>query len=256
MRAGPHTDVEIAVRPAAQPDTAAARQPQHGAGVHAGRHVERVDALAPYPPLAPAGPAGVLDVLPQTSAPPARARRHHLAQQRLAHLAHLAGARAVDTGHRLGTGSGTRGLAVLAGHRQGHGHLLGTPEDGVDEIEWQDGLDVGTGGGCAAARRPEATEPPVAEERRENVERVRRSLRRPEAVEIGTPLGIAQHLVGGGHLLEALLGGRVIGVAVGMGIARQPPVRLLDLLRGGPGGDTQNLVVVATRHGDRGRGSA
>jgi hypothetical protein len=57
-------------------------------------------------------------------------------------------------------------------------------------------------------------------------------------------LGVAQHVVGLGDLLEALLGSRLL-VHVGVVLARELPVRPPDLLVARPPGDTERLVVVA-----------
>src|SRR5205807_6626183 len=62
-------------------------------------------------------------------------------------------------------------------------------------------------------------------------------------------LRIAEHVVGLLHALEALLGLVVAGVAVRVVLARQLPVRLLDLVLGRVLRDPQRLVVVgAGRH--------
>src|SRR5205814_1514419 len=65
-----------------------------------------------------------------------------------------------------------------------------------------------------------------------------------EAVVEASPLGIGEHLVGLGDLLEALLRGRsVVGVPVGVELEREPAVRLLDLLVARAASDAENLVV-------------
>ena len=60
-------------------------------------------------------------------------------------------------------------------------------------------------------------------------------------------IGVRQHLVGLGRLLELGLGVRVVGVDVGVQLARQPPERLLDRRLVGVARDAEHLVVVA-RH--------
>src|SRR5690606_1952537 len=69
----------------------------------------------------------------------------------------------------------------------------------------------------------------------------------PEAahlVVLLAPLGVADHVVGGGDLLEPLLGGGVAGVGVGVVLAGQLPVRALDLLGGGRLRHAEDPVVV------------
>ena len=77
----------------------------------------------------------------------------------------------------------------------------------------------------------------------------------PEAVVFRPVLGAAQHLVGLGDVLELLLRGGVPGVDVRVVLARQPPVRLLDLLVGGAALDVERLVVVLLGHGTGSLGS-
>ena len=60
-------------------------------------------------------------------------------------------------------------------------------------------------------------------------------------------LGVAEHVVGLGDLLEARLGLLVVGVAVGVVLARELAVGLLDLLGGRLLVDPERLVVVGTR---------
>src|SRR5690606_22077318 len=55
---------------------------------------------------------------------------------------------------------------------------------------------------------------------------------------------VAEHVVGGRDLLEALLGGGVTRVLVGVELARELPVRLGDVLLRGVGTDAEQLVVV------------
>jgi hypothetical protein len=59
---------------------------------------------------------------------------------------------------------------------------------------------------------------------------------------------VAEHLVGLLDLLEALLGGLVARVDVGMELSGQPAVGLLDLGLRGPFRDSQDLVIVALGH--------
>ena len=58
-------------------------------------------------------------------------------------------------------------------------------------------------------------------------------------------VGIGEHLVGLGGLLELLLGLGIVLVDVRMQLARQAPERLLDLHVAGSPVDAEDLVVVA-----------
>ncbi len=60
-------------------------------------------------------------------------------------------------------------------------------------------------------------------------------------------LGVAQHVMGLGDLLEASLGRLVVGVGVGVIFAGQLAVGLLDLIRARPLIDPEGLVVVRSR---------
>src|ERR1035437_3789014 len=72
----------------------------------------------------------------------------------------------------------------------------------------------------------------------------------PELVVHGTLLGVAQYVVGFLHVLEALLGGLVTRVEVGVVFAGELAIGLADFLRIGFAGYTQRFVVVVlgSRH--------
>ena len=70
----------------------------------------------------------------------------------------------------------------------------------------------------------------------------------PEGVVGAAALGVGEHLVGLGRLLELLLGVWVVGVDVGMKLAGEAPERLLDLGLVGSPVDAEDLVVVALGH--------
>ena len=67
----------------------------------------------------------------------------------------------------------------------------------------------------------------------------------PERVVCAAAVGIGEHLIGLGRLLELLLGLGIVLVDVRMELARQPPEGLLDLRVAGSPVDTEDLVVVA-----------
>ena len=60
-------------------------------------------------------------------------------------------------------------------------------------------------------------------------------------------LGVGEHLVGLGELLEALLGRRVVRVGVRVQLAREAAEGLLDLGLARAALDAEHLVVVALR---------
>ena len=65
-----------------------------------------------------------------------------------------------------------------------------------------------------------------------------------ETVVVGTLVFIAQHGVGHGDLFEPLLGRMVAGIAIGVVLQGEPPVRGLDLRRRGLAIDAQDLVGI------------
>jgi hypothetical protein len=106
-----------------------------------------------------------------------------------------------------------------------------------------------------SAPRPAAEHVPEAEEVTEDVAEVGedRGIEAARAAQAGVAVGVvalllvgvAEHAVGLGRLLEALLGLLVPGVAVGMILEGELPVGGLDLLIGGGPRDPEDLVVVA-----------
>ena len=71
---------------------------------------------------------------------------------------------------------------------------------------------------------------------------------RQRAVVLLALLGVAEDVVRLGDLLEALLGLLVAGVLVGVVLARELAVRLLDLVGRGLALDAEHLVVVLCGH--------
>ncbi len=147
--------------------------------------------------------------------------------------------------------------------------------DGVEEVEVQLGLEVGavlrTGRAApappAAARAPAPAAEQAAEQvaeaadvlevERRALESAGESAAAPEPTRAGAArdhladlvvllalVGVAEHLVCGRHLLEALLGRGVTLVGVGVELLRQLPVGALDLLVGRAGLHAEHGVVV------------
>jgi hypothetical protein len=115
---------------------------------------------------------------------------------------------------------------------------------------------------CAAAAPPSTAEKiaeaeEIAEDVAEIGERVRTVAARRDSLQTGVAvavvrralLGVAQDAIGFGSFLESLLGVRVLGIAVGMVLQREPAVSALDLLLAGFSAHTKNLVIISLRHG-------
>ena len=108
------------------------------------------------------------------------------------------------------------------------------PAEQVREIPDVDGL-VAEPSGRALEPRPARAREPGAEATGAHL---------THAVVGGAPLLMAQDVVGGGDLLEALLGLGVTGVRVRVVFLGELPIGLLDLGRGGVLGHAEDLVVV------------
>ena len=171
-----------------------------------------------------------------------------------------------QTGHtfgrraRLGAGSAARRARLRGRHRQRNLGAL----DGLVEGQRDLGLEVpssGLGAGTAhaaagTAARAGAPAPPNRFERmspkpppnaaRVEAARLLNAERSRAAVVVLALLGIRQHVVCLGDLLEALLGLLVALIAVGVVLAGELAVRLLDLLVGGVLADPEDLVVVGS----------
>ncbi len=133
--------------------------------------------------------------------------------------------------------------------------MLGA-EDGFFELELGHQLEVGAAHGSRTT--PPAASEPAAEERVEQVAQAKIG----EGIAAGSPgapqafgaervvalaaLGVAQHLVGARHLLEALgaLGALGAGVGIGMELACELSVGALDLVVGSIRRDPEQLVQV------------
>ena len=87
-----------------------------------------------------------------------------------------------------------------------------------------------------SGRRPDRTRPAA------------RGRCRAEAVVRLALLGVREDVVGGLDVLEPLLRGRVVRIAVGMELAGELPVRLLELVVGRRLRDAEDGVGVAGRH--------
>ena len=255
MGTDPGVDVQVAVGPAPGPGRPPAAEAQRGAVVHPRRHLNAVGAALELASMALALTARLFDHLAQAAAAVARRSRHHLAQHRLAHLAHLAGAAALRAAHRRSPRRSAAAVAGLAVHGGAHAHFTLGAEHHVAQVEVHMGLEVLAGGRSLAARRgaeaPEGrvgAEEGVEDAAQPSTEGIGHASRvgvvGAEAVVPGAPLGIRQHLVGRAQLLEPGLGAGIAGVGVRVVLARQLAVRPFELLVGGVAGNAESLVVV------------
>src|SRR5919106_38232 len=251
--------VEIAGRAAARAVLSLAGEANSGAVAHAGRDVHAV-SLALLGETRPA--ARTARVLDDLSRPAALRAGLADGEQPLALPVDPAPA-AARARRRRRARVGPRAAADLARGllRDGDRHLGAL--DGLLERELHLGLEIpatsGLGGGLATT---------AVEDAREDVAEIGReatcaraaggsTAERAAAAEPGehTPgvvllalLRVGQRVVGLLHLLEALLGPRVVLVAVRVVLAGELPIRLLDLVLRGLLRDSEGLVVVVVRH--------
>ena len=252
--------VQVAGTSAARADSAAPGEPQRGARVDARRHVDLVRLLGDPPTLAAAGRARSGDDLTEAAAPRARRRGDHLPEQALPNALHLPATVALRAGDRLRAGTGARTTAVVTAFCGTHVDTDGGTEDGLLEADVGDHLEVLTArrtDGPATTACTERTAPAeegveqVAEATATAVEEVAVAAAGAtdalltEPVVALTCLGVAEHLVGAGDLLEPLLGGGVTGVGVGVQLAGALSVRLLDLVGRGRAADAEQFVEVS-----------
>src|SRR5262249_42616385 len=140
MRRDPHVHVEVAVGSTTRAGRAAAGEAQRGAVVHTARDVDGVRALVGAPALAAPIRARRVDRLTPAAAAVARRRGDHLAEDRLAHAAQLAGAAALRAGRGRRAGRSADAVAGLAADGCAQRHLLLGAEYCVLEVELGDQL--------------------------------------------------------------------------------------------------------------------
>ncbi len=228
-----------------------------------GRHLDGdLGALHPAA-TSPADVARIARYAPVAAALVAGGRTDDLAERRPRHDAQLAAAPAARAGLDRRAGLGAVSVATLA---QGDGLIFHLDVRAVGshvEIDFGGHRDVaplsgaaGPGTATEQVAEPSATEPSAAKERVEDVghrgegievRRVAAAAQSlvPVAVVGGPPLGVGEHLVGLGGLLELVLGLGIVAVDVGMELAGQPPERLLDRRLIGVPGHPKDVVVVA-----------
>ncbi len=118
MRGHPHVHVQVAVAAAPRPRCASTRQAKCGTRVHATGHIDLIALVSSDPALPTARRAWCGDHLAHTATSATRACRDHLTEEALADTLHLACATTVAAGHRLGSFTGTSGIAVTTRNRK------------------------------------------------------------------------------------------------------------------------------------------
>src|SRR5580693_8349266 len=275
MRRDVHAHIQVPGRPATLPGRTLALQLDLLAVSHAGRDARLDSPGAHRPPAAGAHRARVVDHQPAAAALMARLGERETAQV----LALLAGPFTVRADPRDSAGLGAGALAGRAGTLAGQPEA---DRDAVQRVaERQRGLRLhvgtpprpvlrGTRPATAAAEHAaeDVSEPAarVAAGRAAGAEQVAEvEVESPAARAAGcalasapepaaeqgacvvvllAPLAVGQRVVGLGDLLEPLLRLGVTLVGVGVVLAGELAVRLLDLVRAGGLGDAQDLVIV------------
>src|SRR5207253_926275 len=204
-RGDPHADVEIARLTSGSPRLASPGHADPGAVLHAAGHLHLHGPRTPYHSAAVARGARGLD----------RSARSRARGTRLLHLEEalvdrdLPASTAGRARDRLGTGSGAGALA-----RGAHRRTVERDGDGHPRHR---------------AREPCAEAP---------------GAHLAHAIVRDALLIITQGVVGGGDLLEPLLGLGVAGVRIGVVLLRELPIGLLDVGRARVLGHAEDLVVV------------
>ena len=217
----------------------------------AGGDLDRHGRGSADPPPAEAVPARVGDLLPGPVARAARRGGHQRAEDAPPDGLHLTGAAARPAGDRRGPRLGTVAEAALARLEPLELDLPTDAERRLLEGEPDDHAHVLAVPGArprTSPARPEPAEPALPEEQVEDVgdvgERLAARSGRPERVVPRALLRIGEDLVGAGDLLEPLLRLRV-GAHVRVELAREPAVRLADVLVRRVPWNAEHLVEIA-----------
>jgi len=251
-------DVQIAAGGAISAGFPLAAQPQPGAGIHTGRDLD-LDALPDgFPARTPTGMAGLRNHLPVPVALGARAAD----AEEPAGLHDLAAAAA----RRTGLGTRARGRAASAAgvtmRKLFDLDVLGGAEGGIQKRDLDVIAQVGPGmdprAGPGAPTHGAAHAKDILEYVAEAAEDI---LESGEATESGPAeplvtvvvinlalLGVGQHLVSLGGLLEASLGFLVTRIAVRMVLHGELPVTPLEVFFPGITADAEYFIVTALRH--------
>ena len=249
MRLDSDHHVEVARRAAVPAVLPLARKSEAGPRIDAGGHPNLDRALPLSPPVTPAVGAGIPDDAPRSAAVGTGASD---GEEALAVL-DLTAAAAHPAGCGTGPGGRARAAAGVAAleprdaqlRLHSEGRLLERDPQVVSKIRAR-------APAAAAAATSEAEDVSqnvreVGEDRGVEAGAARSGLV-PEAV-VALPLvGIREHGVRVGRLLELLFGGAVARVAIGVVADGQLSIRRLDLLQGCRTVEAQDLVVVARHH--------
>ena len=144
-------DVEVAGRAAARGRLPLPREADLVPVIDAGRDGDPQRALALRAAVATTGRAGLLDDLARAPAAATGGHVDDLAQQRGAHLAHLAAAAALRTGGRRAARFGPAAGAGLAAVERAEAEVLVSPVDGLVEGQRQVVAQVSAGGPARSA---------------------------------------------------------------------------------------------------------
>src|SRR5207253_8585422 len=142
VRAHPEVNVEIAGGATTRAHCAPAREAQRVAVVDTCRNLDGVGARLRAPALAATVGAQAGDLLAQPPAPGTGRGGDHLAEDRLAHAAHLARPGAVRAGDRCRALACPAALARGARDRGTERHLALRAEDGLLELDGERPLEV------------------------------------------------------------------------------------------------------------------
>src|ERR1022692_1378718 len=264
IRTHVHPYVEVAGRTAALAGCALALELDPLAVANTGRNAGLDGPGTHRAAAARAHLARVVDHEAAPPAGPARLRKREVPQVLAGLPAALAGGADPRHGSRLGAGAHAGLARPLAGQPQGHGDAV----DRVPEGQGRLGLDVRAaprprllvraaaehpaekvaeppaGAPWRAAEEVTEVEPALAAARRSRHPDAAAAEQGPGVVVLLAPLLVRQHVVRLGDLLEALLGRRVALVGIGVVLAGELAVRLLDLVGRRVLGDAEDLVEV------------
>ena len=253
-RVGRHVDLDVEVPggSTARADLALVGELDTGAGVHACRDLHGDRPARADASVAGALAAGLGDDLAVATAGGTGAEGADLAEERALDLLHLAATVAGLAGHRARSRCGTAAAADVAQDGGVDLQLTGDPEGRLGELDLEphERVLAATGArtrstalGAAGTLAAEEGVHDVGEREPSSLARTAATERISAQVVHPALLGVGEDVVGGGDLLEPVLG-RGVGVHVGVQLTGETAVRLLDLGRVSVPGHTEDLVGV------------
>src|ERR1019366_324360 len=248
--------IEIAGRSTVNASLALARVQHARAFLDSRGNLYRDRALARDAAMASALRAGIDDQFARPLAGAAGARNGKEALL----ITHPPAPRAGGAGDRRLARSHTAAFALVALFQPPHLHLLGDAKHGFLKLEGEIFAQIGPALGARTAASPLPAEhvaksEEVAEDVVEIVEyrgvesavaaRPAGNSRVTKAVVACALFAVGENRVGFAALLEALFGGRIVGITVGMVLQSEPAIGALDFLVVGRAADAQHFVVIA-----------